>query len=86
MASSSPWGHAPQTNWLEGVLELDDGFIVTDHHMRTSREGVFAAGDVRNTPLRQITTAVGDATLAAYFAYQHISALGEMDLDELLAG
>jgi thioredoxin reductase (NADPH) len=78
-------GHAPQTAWLEGVLELEDGFIVTDHLMRTSRPGVFAAGDVRTTPLRQITTAVGDATLAAYSAYQHISALAEMDLEALLA-
>jgi thioredoxin reductase (NADPH) len=78
-------GHAPQTGWLEGVLELQDGFVVTDHLMRTSRPGVFAAGDVRNTPLRQITTAVGDATLAAYSAYQHISALAEMDLADLLA-
>jgi thioredoxin reductase (NADPH) len=78
-------GHAPQTAWLEGVLELEDGFIVTDHLMHTSRPGVFAAGDVRNTPLRQITTAVGDATLAAYSAYQHISALGEMDVEALKA-
>jgi len=70
-------GHVPQTDWLAGVLELQDGFIVTDAMMRTSRPGVFAAGDVRNTPLRQITTAVGDATLAAYSAYQHISALAE---------
>ena len=78
-------GHAPQTAWLEGTLELEDGFIVTDHLMRTSQAGVFAAGDVRNTPLRQITTAVGDATLAAYSAYQHISALAEMDMEELMA-
>lgn len=78
-------GHAPQTAWLQGVLELEDGFIVTDHLMRTSRPGVFAAGDVRNTPLRQITTAVGDATLAAYAAYQHISALAEMDVEALTA-
>ncbi len=78
-------GHAPQTGWLEGVLELEDGFIVTDHLMRTSRPGVFAAGDVRNTPLRQITTAVGDATLAAYAAYQHIAVLKEMDLETLTA-
>ncbi len=77
-------GHAPQTAWLEGTLELEDGFIVTDHLMRTSRAGVFAAGDVRNTPLRQITTAVGDATLAAYSAYQRIAALAEMDVEALL--
>ncbi len=77
-------GHAPQTAWLEGTLDLEDGFIVTDHLMHTSQAGIFAAGDVRNTPLRQITTAVGDASLAAYSAYQHISALSEMDVASLM--
>ncbi|NLO73084.1 MAG: NAD(P)/FAD-dependent oxidoreductase, partial [candidate division WS1 bacterium] len=43
--------------------------------------GLFAAGDVRETPLRQITTAVGDATLAAYSAYQYLSALAEQDVE-----
>ncbi|HEY3396917.1 MAG TPA: thioredoxin-disulfide reductase [Armatimonadota bacterium] len=77
-------GHEPQTAWLQDVVELEDGFIVTDHLMRTNQPGVFAAGDVRTTPLRQITTAVGDATLAAYAAYQHIAALAEMDVNDLL--
>ncbi len=74
-------GYQPQTEWLEGLLELENGFIVTDALMRTSQPGIFAAGDVRNTPLRQITTAVGDAALAAYSAYQHISALAEQDAE-----
>jgi len=78
-------GRAPQTEWLKGVLDLEDGYIVTDHLMRTSQPGVFAAGDVRHTALRQITTAVGDATLAAYSAYRHISALTEMDLADVMA-
>jgi len=74
-------GYQPQTEWLGGLLELENGFIVTDALMRTSQPGIFAAGDVRNTPLRQITTAVGDAALAAYSAYQHISALAEQDAE-----
>ena len=78
-------GHAPQTQWLESVVELEQGFIVTDSLMRTSRPGLFAAGDVRNTPLRQITTAVGDATLAAYSAHQYLAALAERDAEELWA-
>jgi thioredoxin reductase (NADPH) len=73
-------GHAPQTAWLEGLVELEDGFIVTDATMRTSQPGLFAAGDVRATPLRQITTAVGDATLAAHSAYQYLAALAEQDV------
>lgn len=79
-------GHEPETQWLEGQLELENGFIVTDALMRTSQPGVFAAGDVRNTPLRQITTAVGDAAVAAYSAYQHISALAEQNAERALTG
>ena len=75
-------GHAPQTAWLEGVTELTEGgFVATDCLMRTGEPGLFAAGDVRETPLRQITTAVGDATLAAYSAYQYLSALAEQDVE-----
>lgn len=65
-------GHEPQTDWLAGIVELEDGFIITDPHMATSAAGIFAAGDIRNTPLRQITTAVGDASIAAYSAWQYV--------------
>jgi pyruvate/2-oxoglutarate dehydrogenase complex dihydrolipoamide dehydrogenase (E3) component len=40
--------------------------------MQTSVPGVFAAGDVRSTPLRQVSTAVGDAAIAATVAEQYI--------------
>ena len=76
-------GHQPQTAWLADLLPLEDGFLVTDALMRTSRPGLFAAGDVRDTPLRQITTAVGDAALAAYSAHQYLAALSEQDLAAL---
>lgn len=65
-------GHIAKTEWLEGLLEMHDGFIITDEEMRTSSPGIFAAGDIRVTPLRQISTAVGNATIAAYSAYQHV--------------
>jgi len=65
-------GHEPQTEWLGGVVELEDGFVVTDCHMATNAPGVFACGDIRNTPLRQVTTAVGDASIAAYSAWQWV--------------
>ena len=66
-------GYKASTAWLGDLLELDDGFIVADQYMRTSQPGIFAAGDIRNTPLRQIATAVGDASIAAYAAYQYVS-------------
>ena len=65
-------GHEPQTQWLQGLLELEDGFIVTDCEMRTNLTAVYACGDIRNTPLRQVATAVGDAAIAAHTAWQHV--------------
>jgi len=65
-------GHIAKTEWLQGLLEMEDGFIRTDELMRTNQPGLFAAGDIRVTPLRQISTAVGDATMAAYSAYQYV--------------
>lgn len=65
-------GHIAKTEWLEGLLAMRDGFILTDELMRTNQPGIFAAGDIRVTPLRQISTAVGDATIAAYSAYQYV--------------
>lgn len=59
-------GTVPNTEMFAGALELDkNGYIVTDSAMRTSVPGVYAAGDVRNTPLRQIVTAVADGAVAA---------------------
>lgn len=65
-------GHDPQTAWLEGVVEMDHGFVIADLNMATSAPGIFVAGDTRNTPLRQITTAVGDASIAAFSAFQYV--------------
>ena len=54
-------GQIPQTAFLRGVVELDeDGYIVTDEHLRTSRPGVFACGDARAGLIKQIANAVGE--------------------------
>ena len=66
-------GIIPNTQFLSNAVELDEtGFIITDLAMGTSQPGVFAAGDVRNTPIRQIATAVGDAAIAAHSAENYI--------------
>jgi thioredoxin reductase (NADPH) len=58
------------------LTKLDEnGFIVANLNMETSVPGVFAAGDVRNTPLRQIATAVGDGAVAAFSAGHYIENL-----------
>ena len=66
-------GFEPRTQYLEGIVEMNAGHIVTDQAMRTSAPGIFACGDVRDTPLKQITTAVGDGSVAADSAYRYLS-------------
>jgi len=59
-------GLKPNTGFLKGKVEMDEyGFIKTDEKLKTSIPGVYAAGDVRTTVLRQVATAVGDGALAA---------------------
>ncbi len=66
-------GHIAKTEWLRELLNLNQGFIVTDTLMRTSQAGIFACGDIRNTPLRQVATAVGDAAIAAFSAHNYVN-------------
>ena len=66
-------GIKPNTGFLEGQSILDPyGFIPVDANMATPIPGVFAAGDVRDTPLRQVVTAVGDAAIAVASAEHYI--------------
>ena len=69
-------GLKPNTEFLRGKIKLDpNGAVVTDSEMATSVPGVFAAGDVRSKTVRQITTAVGDATTAAESALRYLESL-----------
>lgn len=59
-------GLDPNTEWLNGMVELDKGgFIVTDRMMCTSVPGVFAAGDVRAGSTKQLASAVGEGAAVA---------------------
>lgn len=69
-------GIQPNADFMGNAVDRDKyGFIQTDDHMATSVPGVFAAGDVRITPIRQIATAVGDAAIAACSAEHYIEGL-----------
>ena len=65
-------GLLPKSELFEGQIELEKGYIVTDADMKTSTEGVFAAGDIRKKSLRQVVTAAADGAIAAVGAGKYI--------------
>lgn len=66
-------GLVPNSSLAKGLLLLsDNGYIVTDEEMRTTKRGIFAAGDVREKGLRQIITACSDGAIAAYSAFLYL--------------
>lgn len=68
-------GIVPNVENISGQLLQDaGGFIITDETMATSVEGVFAVGDVRKTPLRQVITAASDGAVGAVYAVKYIEA------------
>lgn len=69
-------GFTPNVKDFSGQIMQDErGFIKVDEQMRTSTMGVFAAGDVRITPLRQVITAVSDGAVAGISAVKYIEEL-----------
>lgn len=69
-------GRIPDTALFRGQVDLDEqGYIAADETTRTSIPGVFAVGDVRTKPLRQIITAASDGAVASKFAEEYLSQL-----------
>ena len=67
-------GITPNADFIQDTLARDSqGFILVNARMETSVPGVFACGDIRNTPLRQVATAVGDAAIAAVAAEHYLN-------------
>ncbi len=67
-------GRNPATKFLQGQLELDaGGYIVAGESTKTNIPGVFAVGDVRTKPLRQVVTAVADGAVASYYAEEYLA-------------
>lgn len=70
-------GNIPNTELIKGQVELDEaGYVLADETTRTNIPGVFAVGDMRQKPLRQIVTAVADGAVASKFAEEYIDSLG----------
>lgn len=66
-------GYEPKTELFKDYININKwGYIETDENMETNIKGVFAAGDVRNKTIRQLTTAVNDGTIAALMAEKYI--------------
>ena len=65
-------GLTPRTEIFNNAVEMDRGYIPTDENMRTNVKGVYAVGDCRIKPLRQVVTAAADGAIAA------------MDIEKLL--
>ncbi len=67
-------GITPQSTLVKAVVAMNEGgSIFTDEVMKTNIPGVYAAGDIRNTPLRQVITACADGAVAATSALEFIS-------------
>lgn len=56
-------------------ITTEEGWITTNNRMETAIPGIYAIGDVRDTVLRQIATAVGDGSIAGQEVYKYITAL-----------
>ena len=69
-------GRSPVSSIFSEQLSLDHGgYIIADESTKTNIDGVFAIGDIRTKPLRQIVTAAADGAVAAHFAEEYIASI-----------
>lgn len=70
-------GYDPVTSLFDGMINMENGYIITDDNMKTNIPGVFAAGDCRVKSLRQVVTATADGAIAATQAEKYIESVFE---------
>ena len=69
-------GEVPNNELVKNKIKLDkNGYILTDEYMKTSVKGILSAGNIRNTPFRQIATAIGDGAIAGHEAYKFLEGI-----------
>lgn len=67
-------GQKPESELVQGQVELDaSGYVIADETTRTNIPGVFAVGDVRTKPMRQVVTAVADGAVASHFVEEYLA-------------
>lgn len=67
-------GHIPVSSMCKNLVNTDKlGYIIADENCNTNIEGIFAAGDIRIKPVRQLTTACSDGTVAAINACKYLN-------------
>lgn len=67
-------GYLPNTGLFRSQVETDEaGYVLADETTRTSLPGVYAVGDLRRKPLRQVVTAAADGAVAAHFIEEYLS-------------
>ncbi|MFW5770873.1 MAG: thioredoxin-disulfide reductase [Spirochaetota bacterium] len=69
-------GYIPNTGYLPSDVLAENGEVIVDLQMRTSVEGLYAAGDLRKASRRQVVMAAADGATAAINAYEHVTNLG----------
>ena len=68
-------GQIPNNEFLEGFINMEKGFILTNDSMETNVRGVYAVGDTRKKDIRQVVTAVSDGSIAAIRCDQYLNSL-----------
>lgn len=73
-------GQIPCNEPFKDLVELDNkGFVITNDNMETSCPGVYAVGDTRKKDIRQVVTALGDASVASVYINRYLQSLNRND-------
>ena len=73
-------GQIPCNEPFKDLVELDNkGFVITNDNMETSCAGVYAVGDTRVKDIRQVVTALGDASIASVYINRYLQSLNRND-------
>ena len=70
-------GVLPQSALVPDAEKDESGYVITNQNMASSMPGLFAAGDVRSSPFRQVVVAAGEGAVAAHSAALYIEALND---------